>query len=205
MPTIRTVLDWLTASSIAVDRQLQSIGVRRCWTCSTWHRSMCLLIEVSERWRRRLAGKLERQPVELSCPLVGCGNFLTLASHCITASWPHRWQRENAMSDSWLFWLLRLINTLTHLLTYPKTLSKWWANHSLDEVTWEQWHRPRHCRAEWKPLTAWCNNRPPWARRTHQTCWYSELGSVTVASSIHLFINNSTNTHTAKLTLPSID
>jgi len=55
VPDCDTVLDWLTASSIAVVRQLRSIGCRRCWTCSAWHRSLCLLIEVGERWRRRRA------------------------------------------------------------------------------------------------------------------------------------------------------
>jgi len=35
-----------------VDRQLRSIGRRRRWTCGAWHRSLCLLIEVGERWRR---------------------------------------------------------------------------------------------------------------------------------------------------------
>jgi len=55
VPDCDTVLDWLAASSIAVDRQLRSIGRRRCWTCGAWHRSLCLLIEVGERWRRRQA------------------------------------------------------------------------------------------------------------------------------------------------------
>jgi len=49
------VLDWLAASSIAVDRQLRSIGRWRRWTCGAWHRLLCLLIEVSERWRRQQA------------------------------------------------------------------------------------------------------------------------------------------------------
>jgi len=55
VPDCDTVLDWLAASSIAVDRQLRSISRRRCWTCGAWHRSLCLLIEVGERWRRRPA------------------------------------------------------------------------------------------------------------------------------------------------------
>jgi len=55
VPDCDTVLDWLAASSIVVDRQLWSIGRRRCWTWGAWHRSLCLLIEVGERWHQRWA------------------------------------------------------------------------------------------------------------------------------------------------------
>ena len=58
VPDCDTVLDWLAASSIAVNRQLRSIGRRRCWTCLCVRQ--CLQVAVSadrsgERWRRRRA------------------------------------------------------------------------------------------------------------------------------------------------------
>ena len=55
VPDCGAVLDWLAATFIVVDRQLRSTGRRKCWTCGAWHRSLCLLIEVDERWRRRRA------------------------------------------------------------------------------------------------------------------------------------------------------
>ena len=37
VPDCDIALDWLAASSIAVDPQLRSL---RCWTCGAWHRSL---------------------------------------------------------------------------------------------------------------------------------------------------------------------
>ena len=39
VPDCDTVLDWLAASSTAVDWQQRSTG-RRCWTCGAWHKSL---------------------------------------------------------------------------------------------------------------------------------------------------------------------
>ena len=161
VPDCDTVLDWLAASSIAVDQQMRSMGRRRCWTCGAWHRSLCLLIEVGERWRRRRADSpppSNQVPDQSSTGKPGWRSWsqhivTQVASGAVTVSvWCGRavvqwlsvmWQHQQSLLrqpcihsvDPWkLVYLLHLSHHLTDTDWHPGSRCGWTCNQLTSKV-----------------------------------------------------------------------